>query len=55
MARIEVQALPETGGWQWRVVDEGGHLRLAGTHPTRQEAVETGSFWVTQVQDGDRT
>lgn len=51
MARIFVQALPEMGGWQWRVVDARGQLRLAGTHPTHQEALETGNFWLTQVQD----
>jgi hypothetical protein len=51
MARIDVQAHSDTGGWQWRVIDARGCLRLAGIHPTREEALETGRFWVAQVQD----
>jgi hypothetical protein len=53
MARIDVQPRPDTGEWQWRVLDARGQLRLAGTHATREEALATGSFWVTQVQDPD--
>ncbi|HEX6878704.1 MAG TPA: hypothetical protein VF165_23805 [Nocardioidaceae bacterium] len=51
MATIDVQISPDNRGWQWRVLDTRGHLRLAGTHPTREEALATGRFWVTQVQE----
>lgn len=51
MARIDVTLRSDTGAWEWRVVDARGRLRLAGTHATREEALDTGSFWVTQVQD----
>lgn len=53
MATIDVHRHPDNSGWQWRVIDGRGQLRLAGTHPTREEALETGSFWVTQVRDAD--
>ena len=55
MATVDVRMNPGRGGWEWRVVDGQGQLRLAGTHPTREAAEETGRFWLAQVQcsDGD--
>jgi hypothetical protein len=50
METVNVQVSLAVSGWEWRVVDGQGRLRLAGTHPTREEAVETGRFWLTQVQ-----
>lgn len=51
MATIDVRIRPDHNGWQWRVLDRRGQLRLAGTHPTREEALRTGRFWLAQVDD----
>lgn len=50
MATVDVQMRPGLGGWEWRVIDADGHLRLAGTDDSREAAVETGNFWLAQVQ-----
>jgi hypothetical protein len=51
MATIHVQIRPNDGAWQWRVLDRRGQLRLGGTHPTREEALETGRFWLAQLEE----
>lgn len=50
MATVNVQVRPGLRGWEWRVVDGHGQLRLAGTRRTREAAVEMGNFWLAQVQ-----
>ena len=49
MGKVDVQILPSLGGWEWRVIDARGRLRLAGTHQSREAAEETGRFWLAQV------
>ncbi len=49
MGTVDVQILPSLGGWEWRVIDARGQLRLAGTHQSREAAEETGRFWLAQV------
>lgn len=50
MATVDVQMRPGLGGWEWRVMDADGRLRLAGTDESREAAVETANFWLAQVQ-----
>jgi hypothetical protein len=54
-ATVDVKVRPGRGDWEWRVIDGRGRLRLAGTHETREEAMETGTFWCALVDESGVT